>query len=136
MTQVFQGARSMNLDHAVAGASGAAVRTAGASADCVTPSEAERLAAQLAEACTALWTATLSLMTAFMQTRAPAHRYLIARRIARNLATLQAQDCFSAPSRASFAKLSRRWSDKADRMASQQQRPRGGIGLLPGLFNR
>src|SRR4051812_11520037 len=117
MTQVLQGARSMNLDHAVAGASGAGMRTAGASTDCVTPSEAEKLAVQLAEACTALWTATLSLMVAFMQTRAPAHRYLMARKIARNLATLQAQDCFGAPSRASFAKLSRRWSDKADRLA-------------------
>lgn len=126
----------MNLDHAVAGAPRATAPAAGASADCVTPIEAERLAAQLAEACSALWTATLSLMVAFMQTRAPAHRYLMARKIARNFATLQAQDCYSAPSRASFAKLSRRWSDKADRLAPEQQRPRGGVGLLLGLFNR
>ena len=39
----------------------------------------------LSRACSALWTATLSLMAAFMQTSAPAHRYLIARKIARNL---------------------------------------------------
>jgi hypothetical protein len=84
----------------------------------------------LARACGALWTATLSLMAAFMHTCAPAHRYLIARRIARNLATLQEQDCFSASTRASFQKLSQRWNDKAEEMARQEQRPRGGIGLL------
>lgn len=85
----------------------------------------------LARACTALWTATLSLMAAFMHTHAPAHRYQIARRIARNLATLQQQDCFTADSRAAFMRLSRRWHDKADRLAcqEQEQRPRGGIGL-------
>ena len=99
--------------------------------------EADMLAAQLATACTALWTATLSLMTAFMHTPAPAHRYLMARKIARNLATLQEQDCFSASSRASFARLCRRWSDKADRLAPQEHLPRGGIGLLqPWLSNR
>ncbi|MCR6679031.1 hypothetical protein NVV43_26420, partial [Escherichia marmotae] len=42
----------------------------------------------LADACRALWLATVSLMTAFMQTQAPAHRLLLARRIARNLDTL------------------------------------------------
>jgi len=92
--------------------------------------EPQALAAQLASACTALWTATLSLMTAFMQTRAPAHRLLIARRIARNFATLQEQDCFSPASRSSFEKLSRRWSDKANRLAHEEQRPSGGIGVL------
>jgi hypothetical protein len=95
------------------------------------------LAAQLASACAALWTATLSLMVAFMKTPAPAHRYLIARKIARNLATLHEQDCFSEVSRAGFLRLSRRWSERADRLAPEQQRPRGGIGLLaPRLFNR
>jgi hypothetical protein len=85
--------------------------------------------AALVRACGALWTATLSLMAAFMHTGAPAHRYLIARKIARNLTTLHEQDCFTTETRASFAKLSQRWSDKADRMAREEQRPRGGIGL-------
>jgi hypothetical protein len=100
--------------------------------------DASDLAVQLASACAALWTATLSLMVAFMKTPAPAHRYLIARKIARNFATLHEQgDCFSGPSRASFLRLSRRWSERADRLAPQEQRPRGGIGLaLPRLFNR
>lgn len=66
-------------------------------------------AAQLAAASRALWTATLALMTAFMQVPAPAHRCLLARRIARNLETLAGQDCFDAGSRASFARLSDRW---------------------------
>jgi len=127
----------MNLDQAVAGPLRAATRDADASLACGSQPQAEGLAAQLVSACTALWTATLSLMVAFMRTPAPAHRYLMARRIARNLATLQEQDCFSAASRASFAKLSRRWSDKADRLAPDEQRPRGGIGLLrTRLFNR
>jgi hypothetical protein len=99
--------------------------------------DADDLAAQLVQACTALWTATLSLMVAFMQTRAPAHRYLIARKIARNLTTLHEQDCFGEQSRASFLRLSRRWSDRADRLAAEQQRPRGGLGLLlPRLLHR
>ena len=97
-------------------------------------------AAALTRACTALWTATLSLMTAFMHTGAPAHRYLIARRIANNLATLHEQDCFSARARASFASLSRRWEDKANGLAPEDQRPRGGLGgialLWPRLSNR
>ena len=101
------------------------------------PAEQQALASQLASACTALWTATLSLMAAFMQTPAPAHRLLMARRIARNFATLQQQDCFSTASRASFSKLSRRWNDKADRLAREEQRPRGGIGVLNAhFFNR
>jgi hypothetical protein len=85
----------------------------------------------LARACSALWTATLSLMAAFMHNGAPAHRYLIARKIARNLTTLhEQQECFTEETRATFAKLSRRWSDKADRLAPEEQRPRGGIGLM------
>jgi len=83
----------------------------------------------LARACAALWAATLSLMAAFMHTGAPAHRYRIARKIARNLATLHAQDCFTPATRATFLKLSRRWNDKADRLARQEQRPRGGFRL-------
>lgn len=89
----------------------------------------------LSQACNALWAATLSLMVAFMQTSAPAHRYLIARRIARNLETLQGEDCFTQASRDSFSKLSRRWNDKADRLRPQDDRPRGGFGLLrPSWF--
>jgi hypothetical protein len=135
--QILQGARSMNLDHAVASSPRGATRDAKASGPCVIPPDAEDLSQQLANACAALWSATLSLMVAFMQTRAPAHRYLMARKIARNFATLQEQDCFSAPSRASFAKLSQRWKNRADRLAPEEQRPRGGIGLLQArLFNR
>lgn len=88
----------------------------------------EKLA--LTHACTALWVATLSLMTAFMQTTAPAHRYLIARKIARNLATLREEEAvFSAECRMIFNNLSQRWSANADRLAPRE-RPRGGMGLL------
>jgi hypothetical protein len=95
------------------------------------------LAPDLVRACTALWSATLSLMAAYMHTGAPAHRYLIARRIARNLATLHEQDCYTAECRATFSKLSRHWNDKADRHAHGQDRPPGSVGvLLPRLFHR
>ncbi|MGE4240576.1 hypothetical protein [Ramlibacter sp.] len=70
----------------------------------------------LAEASRALWLATLALMTAFMQTQAPAHRYLLARRIARNFDTLHRQECFSAVNRQSFGRMRIRWNDKADRL--------------------
>lgn len=93
--------------------------------------------AELSRACMALWTATLSLMAAFMHTSAPAHRYLIARRIARNLATLRGQECFNASSRQSFDRLSRRWTEKADRLDPGAQRPRRGIAsFFTGLFQR
>jgi hypothetical protein len=82
----------------------------------------------LSRACSALWTATLSLMAAFMQTSAPAHRYLIARKIARNLETLREQDCFTSDCRATFFKLAQRWSAKADQIARQEDKPRGGMG--------
>ena len=82
----------------------------------------------LSRACSALWTATLSLMAAFMQTSAPAHRYLIARKIARNLETLREQDCFTSDCRATFSKLSQRWTAKADHIARQEDKPRGGMG--------
>ncbi len=89
----------------------------------------------LSRACAALWMATLSLMTAFMQTGAPAHRYLIARKIAKNLAILREQDCFSAECRLIFSNLSQRWNAKADQLAGREDRPRGGIGLLqPALL--
>jgi hypothetical protein len=92
-----------------------------------TDSGADYLA--LSRACTALWMATLSLMTAFMQTPAPAHRVLIARKIARNLGTLHEQDCFTCECRMIFSNLSQRWKDKADQLARQEDRPRGGFGL-------
>lgn len=71
----------------------------------------------LAQACRALWVATLSLMTAFMQQQAPAHRHLLARRIARNLETLSGQDCFDAGCRARFARLAPRWHARARQFA-------------------
>ena len=89
----------------------------------------------LSRACTALWMATLSLMTAFMQTGAPAHRYLIARKIAKNLRLLREQDCFTAECRMIFSNLSQHWNAKADQLAQHEDRPRGGIGLLqPATF--
>lgn len=72
---------------------------------------------QLAQASRALWVATLSLMTAFMQLQAPAHRYLLARRIARNLETLARQECFDAGCRARFARLAPRWHARAQQFA-------------------
>lgn len=84
----------------------------------------------LSQACAALWMATLSLMTAFMQTAAPAHRYLIARKIAKNLGLLREQDCFSAECRMIFSNLSQRWAAKADQLAQRDDRPRGGTGLM------
>jgi len=78
----------------------------------------------LHEASRALWLATLSLMTAFMHTQAPAHRYLIARRIARNFETLTNQDCFPADCRQRFARLGARWHRHADRL---QGRPEPGV---------
>ena len=72
-------------------------------------------ATTLAEASRALWLATLSLMTAFMQLQAPAHRYLLARRIARNLQTLGELDCFSQENRKRFMRLGSRWENKAQR---------------------
>lgn len=76
----------------------------------------------LQEASRALWLATLSLMAAFMQTQAPAHRLLMARRIARNFDTLREQDCFSADCRRRFARLSARWHAHADRLQGKEER--------------
>ncbi len=92
--------------------------------------------AALTQACNALWLATLSLMTAFMHNAAPAHRYLLARKIANNFTLLEHQpECFSADTRASFARLARTWTARADRLARQEDRPRGGLGaLVPALF--
>jgi hypothetical protein len=73
----------------------------------------------LSQACSALWLATLSLMTAFMQAQAPAHRLQLARRIAGNFRTLQQQECFSADCRERFARLGRRWQARADALDPQ-----------------
>ncbi len=84
----------------------------------------------LADACRALWLATLSLMTAFMQTHAPAHRYLLARRIARNFGTLHRErNAFAPDCGESFARLAARWQRTADEHAPHQQPPRRGTGL-------
>jgi hypothetical protein len=99
------------------------------------PSTAEL--AELTLACTSLWLSTLSLMTAFMQQSAPAHRYLLARRIARNFATLRAQpECFSAATLDKFEALERRWQLKAERLAPARAEPEGMLGRLQRLFAR
>lgn len=87
-------------------------------------------AGELARACSTLWLATLSLMTAFMQTQAPAHRWLLARRIAHNLQTLREQECFTADCRERFARLARRWDGHARRLAPQPEASHGGQRLL------
>ncbi|MEJ8837205.1 hypothetical protein [Ramlibacter sp. AN1133] len=84
-------------------------------------------AQQLALASRALWVATLSLMTAYMQNAAPAHRLLLARRIARNFDTLARQECFAAGCRASFERLARRWQVRADQLAPEAAAPRRGL---------
>jgi len=83
----------------------------------------------LRNACSALWLATISLMTAFMRTAAPAHRYMLARRIAANFGTLCEQGCFSTPSRTSFAKLAARWHYKAEQLAPEPRRLSDPSGL-------
>jgi hypothetical protein len=90
----------------------------------------------LEQACNALWLATLSLMTAFMQTAAPAHRYLLARRIARNFDTLRAQECYGEEARERFAKLAQRWTHKADLLSPQHQEPQGFFTRVQRLLAR
>lgn len=90
----------------------------------------EANAVKLPQACAALWTATLALMTAFMQNPAPAHRVLIARKIAKNLKLLHEQECFTTECRMIFSNLSQRWTAKADVLTRQEDLPRGGFGLL------
>jgi|SRR5688572_20123865 hypothetical protein len=85
-----------------------------------------RGAAALADACRALWLATLGLMTAYMHTPAPAHRWLLARRIAGNLDTLSQQDCFAGDCRRKFGRLSRRWQRRAVEFAPDRASPRSG----------
>ena len=92
--------------------------------------DADKNAMKLSRACAALWTATLALMTAFMQTPAPAHRVLIARKIAKNLKLLHEQDCFTTECRMIFSNLAHRWTAKAETLAWQEDHPCGGLGLL------
>lgn len=76
-------------------------------------------------ACVALWLATLSLMTAYMQNPAPAHRLMTARRIARNLDTLSRQDTVFTPEcRNTFARLAVRWGGIATRVSMPSAAPR------------
>lgn len=88
----------------------------------------------LPQACNALWLATLSLMTAFMHTAAPAHRYLLASRIARNLGTLREQECFPRHTRETFARLARRWQGRAERLSPTSAAPTGIFGRLQRLI--
>jgi hypothetical protein len=81
----------------------------------------------LAAANRALWLATLGLMTAYMQTPAPAHRYLLAGRIARNFETLSGQECFDSGCRARFVHLGQRWQANAARLAPEPARAAGGL---------
>ena len=90
----------------------------------------------LQQASTALWLATVSLMTAFMHTSAPAHRYLLARRIARNLDTLGGQECFAPGTRETFARLSRRWHGRAEKLSPTPAAPVGFLGRLQRVFAR
>ncbi len=65
----------------------------------------------LNQACRALWRATLRMMNAYLSTRGPAQRVMLARRIARNFQTLERESPQFAPaSREAFARLSRRWA--------------------------
>lgn len=90
----------------------------------------------LAQACKSLWLATLSLMTAYMHNGAPAHRYLLAKRIASNFATLREQDCFGAATQARFAKLARRWQHTAQDLSPEGPTPAGMFIRLQRLFAR
>jgi hypothetical protein len=64
----------------------------------------------LQQTCRALWRTTLSLMNTYLMTRGPALRVMLARRIARNIQTLERQSPHFAPhSCEAFARLARRW---------------------------
>ncbi|HSW16803.1 MAG TPA: hypothetical protein VLJ86_06215 [Ramlibacter sp.] len=72
-------------------------------------------AQMLAQACKALWTATLGLMAAYIQQRDLPQRRALARRIANNFAMLETHSGAFAPRcRESFARLALRWSRAAD----------------------
>ena len=90
----------------------------------------------LARACHALWSANLSLMVAFMQQPAPAHRLLLARRIARNFDTLKGEACFTPATRESFVQLSQRWHEKVRRLSPEGERlpARGLASVVPAVL--
>jgi hypothetical protein len=78
---------------------------------------------ELQRACTVLWVATLSLMTAFIHNTAPAHRHLIARKIAKNLSMLHREDLvFTTECRMIFNNLAQRWTAKAEQLAHHRGR--------------
>jgi hypothetical protein len=53
-------------------------------------------------------------MNTYLQTRGPAQRVMLARRIARNVQTLQRESARFAPaSREAFVRLARRWAQLA-----------------------
>lgn len=90
----------------------------------------------LMQASTSLWLATLSLMTAYMQQRAPAHRLMLARRIARNFDTLRQQECFGERTRARFTQLARRWQRTADSLSPEGEVHEGVFSKLQRLLAR
>lgn len=68
----------------------------------------------MSAACRALWQATLFLMADYRNQPGPALRVMLARRIARNVATLARQSpCFAPGSRQVFAQLAQRWAGLA-----------------------
>jgi hypothetical protein len=93
-------------------------------------------AQELAQACHTLWLSTLALMTAYMRNPAPAHRLLLARRIAKNFDTLQQQGCFAQETRMKFGSLARRWQRNADRHSPTSAEPPGVLTRLQRLFAR
>ncbi len=92
------------------------------------PKTAARTAdgAALAQACRALWSATLGLMAAYLQQRELPQRRALAGRIAANFAMLETHSGDFAPRcRDSFARLAVRWSRAAD-PAAEPLDPRVG----------
>src|SRR3954471_8593450 len=87
----------------------------------------------LAQACRSLWLATLSLMTAYMHNGAPAHRYLLATRIARNFETLREQECFGPGTRSRFARLAQQWRRTAQHLSPHNAQPAGVFTRLQRL---
>ncbi len=85
----------------------------------------------LQRACTALWVATLSLMTAFMHNTAPLHKLLIARKIAKNLSMSRDEELvFAAECRMILSNMAQRWHDKADQLDRHDEGQRGTVGLV------
>jgi len=96
------------------------------------PADHDRDRVALQRACTALWMATLSLMTAFLHNTAPAHRVLIARKIAKNLSMLREEEqVFTGECRMIFSNLAQRWHDKAEQLAGRADGPRGHVARIP-----